>query len=252
MVQPTRPQPVIIGAYKTVLEDQTVPYTVKRSSRAKNIRIEVRVKTGLTVVVPVLYDVEELPDLLRKKKRWILDKLAKYGKGHPLAAEKEIKNGDFIPYLGRHMKVVERYDPRMADSVKLEKNRLLFNLGSRNSRLNLVVERWYRQQAEILIKKRAAEVCPRLGVTYGRLTIRGAKTRWGSCSRKRNLNFNWKLMMAPEAVIDYVIIHELAHLKEMNHSKNFWKLVAEHCPQWRKHRQWLNDHETELASPLFC
>ena len=250
MVQPTRPQPALIGAYKTILEDQTVPYTVKRSSRAKHVRIEVRGKTGLTVVVPGPYNVEELPDLLRKKKRWILDKLAKYGKGHPLAAEKEIKNGDFIPYLGRHMKVVERHDPRMADSVKLEKNRLLLNLGSRNSRLNLVVEWWYRQQAEILIKKRAAELCSRLGVTYGRLTIRGAKTRWGSCSRKSNLNFNWKLMMAPEPVIDYVIIHELTHLKEMNHSKKFWELVAEHCPQWRKHKRWLKEHEAELAAKL--
>ena len=250
MVQPTRPQPALIGAYKTILEDQTVPYTVKRSSRAKHVRIEVRGKTGLTIVIPGSYNVEELPDLLRKKKRWILDKLAKYGKGHPLAAEKEIKNGDFIPYLGRHMKVVERHDPRMADSVKLEKNRLLLNLGSRNSRLNLVVEWWYRQQAEILIKKRAAELCPRLWVTYGRLTIRGAKTRWGSCSRTSNLNFNWKLMMAPEPVIDYVIIHELAHLKEMNHSKKFWELVAEHCPQWRKHKRWLKEHEAELAAKL--
>ena len=86
MVQPTRPQPALIGAYKTILEDQTVPYTVKRSSRARHVRIEVRGKTGLTVVVPDPYNVEELPDLLRKKKRWILDKLAKYGKGHPLAA----------------------------------------------------------------------------------------------------------------------------------------------------------------------
>ena len=75
------------------------------------------------------------------------------------------------------MKVVERHDPRMADSVKLEKNWLLLNLGSRNSQLNLVVEWWYWQQAEILIKKRAAELCSRLGVTYGRLTIRGAKSR---------------------------------------------------------------------------
>jgi len=58
-------------------------------------------------------------------------------------------------------------------------------------------------------------------------------------------------MMAPEPVIEYVIIHELAHLKEMNHSKNFWKLVAEHCPQWRKRKKWLRDHETELASTLF-
>ena len=109
----------------------------------------------------------------------------------------------------------------------------------------------WKEKCEKLIKKRADELCSLLGVTYGRLSIRRAKTRWGSCSRKGNLNFNWKLMMAPEPVIDYVIIHELAHLKEMNHSKNFWKVVAEHCPQWRKRKKWLRDHETELASTLF-
>jgi len=133
----------------------------------------------------------------------------------------------------------------------LEKSRLLVTLNSQNDRLNLVLEWWYRQQAEKLIKKRADELCPQLGVTYNRLTIRGAKTRWGSCSRKGNLNFNWKLMMVPEPVIDYVIIHELAHLKEMNHSRNFWKLVAEHCPKWRSHKKWLRGHEAGLtAKPL--
>ena len=180
-----------------------------------------------------------------------MGKLAEYGKGQTAVAEKKLESGDSIPYLGRHLKVLEQHNPGTAPSVRLEKNRLFVNLGSRNSHLNLVLEEWYRRQAEKLIKKRADRLCSLLGVTYGRLSIRRAKTRWGSCSRKGNLNFNWKLMMAPEPVIDYVIIHELAHLKEMNHSKKFWNLVAEHCPRWRKHRQWLKEHEAELASTLF-
>ncbi len=252
MVQRTSHKPALIGIYKTILENQTVPYTVKRSSRAKHVRLEIRGKTGLTVVVPGSYNIVELPDLLRKKGRWILGKLTQYGKGQSAAAEKKIKSGDYIPYLGRYLKVVERHNPGTAVSVSLEKNRLLVNLNSRNGRLNLVLEWWYRKQAEILIRKRTDELCPRLGVTYARLSIRRAKTRWGSCSRKGNLNFNWKLLMVPEPVIDYVIIHELAHLKEMNHSKNFWKLVAEHCPQWRKHRQRLKEHEAELAAKSFA
>ncbi len=163
---------------------------------------------------------------------------------------KKPKSGSFIPYFGRRLKVVTRHNSGTAISVRLEKNRLLVDLDSRNGRLNLVLEWWYRQQAEKLIRKRVDELCPRVGVTYGRLTVRGAKTRWGSCSQKGNINFNWKLMMVPEPVIDYVIIHELAHLKEMNHSKNFWELVAEHCPQWRKHRKWLKEHDGELTSKL--
>ena len=248
MVQPTSHQPALLGTYKTTLDDQAVSYAVKRSYRAKHARLEVSVETGLTIVIPSSYDIADIPDLLRKRGRWILDKLAKYASGYPIIGGKELRSGNFIPYLGRHLKVVTRHDPGTAVSAKLEKNRLLVSLNSQNGRLNLVLEWWYRQQAEKLIKKRADELCPQLGVTYNRLTIRGAKTRWGSCSRKGNLNFNWKLMMVPEPVIDYVIIHELAHLKEMNHSKNFWKLVAEHCPKWRSRRKWLRGHEAGLAA----
>src|SRR4030067_722088 len=124
MVLRTHRKPALIGKYKTILESQTVPYTVKRSSRAKHVRLEVRIKTGLTVVVPGSYNTEELPDLLRKKSRWILSKLVEYGKVHPLAAEKKLKNGDSILYLGRHLKVVEQHKPGKAVSVRLEKNRL--------------------------------------------------------------------------------------------------------------------------------
>lgn len=251
MAQRTSRKTTIIGTYKIILESQAVPYTVKRSSKAKRVRLEIRVTTGLTIVVPGSYKTEELPDLLRKRSRWILGKLAECGKNQSLAAEKELKSGDSISYLGRYLRVVVRYNPSTPVSVRLEKNRLLVNLDSQNGRLNMVLEWWYRQQAERLIKKRADELCSLLGVAYGRLSIRRAKTRWGSCSRKGNLNFNWKLIMVPEPVIDYVIIHELAHLKELNHSKNFWKLVAEHCPQWRQYRQWLKGEEATLFAKSF-
>ncbi len=250
MIPPASHRPVVVRIYKTILDDHAVSYTVKRSSRAKYVRLEVRAKTGLSVVIPASYNIDDMPALLKKKKRWILDKLAEYGKAQSVDVERKLRSGDSIPYLGRYLKVVEWHNPGTAHGVKLEQNRLLVNLDSRNGRLNLVLEWWYRQQAERLIKKRTDELCPRLGVTYGRLSIRRAKTRWGSCSRKGNLNFNWKLLMVPEPVIDYVIIHELAHLKEMNHSKKFWNLVAQHCPQWRKHRKWLRDHEAELSAKL--
>ncbi len=184
------------------------------------------------------------------KKLWILAKLAEYGQLKLFSTEKEVKSGDTIPYLGRDLQVIEQRNHGEADSVRLERKRVVVNLKSPTSRVNLVLEWWYRQQAEKLIKKRANELRGRLGVTYGRLSMRRAKTRWGSCSQKGNLNSNWKLVMAPEPVINYVIIHELAHLKEMNHTGKFWKLVAEHCPRWRKHKRWLKEHEGELAAKL--
>ena len=148
------------------------------------------------------------------------------------------------------MEIVTCQSRRNADSVKLERNTLIVSLRARNSRLDLVLEQWYRMQAAKLIKKRADNLSTELGLTYNRLIIRGQKTRWGSCSNKGNLSFNWRLIMAPESVIDYVIIHEITHLKEMNHTKRFWQLVGRRCPQWREHKKWLKYHGTELAAKL--
>lgn len=250
MIRVTRLRAPRVETRKTVLEGQTIFYSVKRSSRARHVRLEVRGETGLTVVIPSSYDAGQLPDLLSKKRQWVLEKLARHTRIPSLSAEKELESGDYIPYLGRSLKVLERHNASAADSVVQDDGQLLINLNNRNARLNLVVEWWYRQQAQKLIQKRADELSARLGVTYRRLCIRGAKTRWGSCSQKGNLNFNWKLMMAPEPVINYVIIHELVHLKEMNHSKKFGDLVAEHCPQWRRHKRWLKEHQSELAAKL--
>ena len=237
-----------IGTGKATLDGQTISYIIKRSHRAKCVRLEVRPQTGLAVVVPKSYTLTQLSGLLNEKRRWILAKLAECSHLRLLSARTEVESGDIILYLGRNLRLVKRKNAGKADSVRVEGNRLVVSLKSTRARLNLVLEKWYRRKAEELIRERVSDLCPSLGVTYSRLSIRGAKTRWGSCSQKGNLNFNWKLLMVPEPVIDYVVIHELAHLKEMNHKKMFWNLVAQHCPQWRKHRKWLKDHEAELST----
>ena len=85
-----------------------------------------------------------------------------------------------------------------------------------------------------------------MGVTYGRISIREQKTRWGSCSSAGNLNFNWRLIFAPESVLDYVVVHELAHRKEMNHSRTFYDIVESILPDYRISRRWLRDHGSSL------
>lgn len=103
-----------------------------------------------------------------------------------------------------------------------------------------------RETARLRIEERLVYWSARMGLTYGRVSIRDQRTRWGSCSSKGNLNFNWRLVFAPQSVLDYVVIHELAHLREMNHSRRFWAKVAEFSPQHREHRRWLFDNYRSL------
>lgn len=99
-----------------------------------------------------------------------------------------------------------------------------------------------RAQAAQVFAQRTAYFAGRMGVSYGRITIRDQKTRWGSCSAKGNLNFNWRLVLAPQKVLDYVVVHELAHRKEMNHSPRFWKLVEEEMPDYLQQKRWLKEN----------
>ena len=106
------------------------------------------------------------------------------------------------------------------------------------------------QQAKLDIPKRVACYAPKVGVTYGRITLRHQKTRWGSCSGKGNLNFNCLLMLAPESVRDYVVVHELCHLLEMNHSSRFWAQVERILPNYKESRRWLRTQGSTLIQRL--
>lgn len=104
------------------------------------------------------------------------------------------------------------------------------------------LEQAYRRQAKTRLEERAAYFASRMGVSYQRISVRAAKTRWGSCSAKGNLNFHWKLILMPPQVLDYVVVHELAHRKEMNHSPAFWAEVEKILPDYRERRKWLKTY----------
>ncbi len=104
------------------------------------------------------------------------------------------------------------------------------------------IENFYRKKAGEVIHDRLQFFNEHYGFSYNRVTLRNQKSRWGSCSAKKNLNFNWRLIMAPIEVIDYVVVHELCHLKEMNHSARYWALVKETLPNHKEARKWLKDY----------
>lgn len=110
-----------------------------------------------------------------------------------------------------------------------------------------ILEKRYRSAARTQFEQRCAYYRTFTGGSFSSITIRDQKTRWGSCSSRGTLSFNYRLIFAPPAVLDYVVVHELCHLTHMNHSKEFWNLVGSVMPDYRAHRRWLKDHGQELT-----
>jgi len=108
------------------------------------------------------------------------------------------------------------------------------------------IDTWYRARAREAVQDVTSREAARLELRYGQLSIRDQRTRWGSCSSRGNLSFNWRLVMAPLEVLEYVVVHELCHLREHNHSQAFWKLVADARPTWKREKRWLDEHGPEL------
>jgi len=242
-----------IGEGKITLNDRVVSYKVKRSTRARRVRLEIRPESGLTVVIPRFFGIARVPHLLREKRDWILGNFAGYDKAQSRFTDgTEAGADDAIYYLGRKLMVLTEESNGKTDCVRLEQDRLIVSIVSAGKELNVILEQWYRIQAAALLGQKVEKWSAKLSVSHNGVTIRSQKTRWGSCSRQGSLSFNWKLLMAPESVNDYVVIHELAHRRGMNHSKSFWRLVAEHCPGWRELRKWLKTHEAELTAGLLA
>jgi predicted metal-dependent hydrolase len=109
-----------------------------------------------------------------------------------------------------------------------------------------LLKEWYKQNAKAIIKERVQMWSHTMKLSYNRITIKDQRTRWGSCSTLRNLNFNWRLVMAPLAVLDYVVVHELAHLVEMNHSARFWSIVESYFPDFKECKDWLKHNGMTL------
>lgn len=140
------------------------------------------------------------------------------------------------------VKVVADGNPR--STVRLEGDEAVVLVPRATiSEIRKALDGWYRSEATVAIKQTVWRLARKLGLEYNTIMIRNQRTRWGSCSSKGNLSFNMKLATAPQEVIDYVVIHELMHLREPNHSKRFWSLVERECPDYMAKRKWLKEVE---------
>ena len=157
------------------------------------------------------------------------------------AAAEVARTPGTVPYLGRELRLVPEPGRtrahRRGDSLLVPADAVA----------RAAIERWYRRAARAEIAPRLDAAVARAGTSYTKLTIRGQRTRWGSCSQGGAMSFNWRLLLAPEPVLDYVVEHEVCHLEVMDHSPRFWRLLESRVPDWRDHAAWLRRYGSTLV-----
>jgi len=215
----------IVGAREITVERREV----------KRARIKVDEDLWVHVTLPLDFSQEEIDDLLERKAPWVQKQLAFFRERRD--ARIQVGHNEIL-YLGE----VYTFRPLAG----LGRN-FVVNTTSKTlfSGVNLladgVLERWYRKEAKRVIMERLAHFASTYNFSYNKVFIRDQKTLWGSCSSRRNLSFNWRLIQTPLDIIDYIVVHELVHTRILRHSKAFWTRVESLCPQYRQARVWLKN-----------
>lgn len=225
-----------------LLDGRELAYSLRESPRARRLRLLIRPEGGLEVVVPRRTTRAHIEEVLREKAGWIDTTLARLTReAAALPAPAPLAHGQMLPFAGRELRLALLLAaPGKRSHTRLTGETLALTVADgRQETIRAALEAWYRAQAHEVFAARIAHCNAAYGFTFGRVSIKEQKSRWGSCSRAGNLNFNWRLLLAPPPVLDYVVYHELAHLKELNHSPRFWRLVARACPDYETHRAWL-------------
>lgn len=201
------------------------------------MRVTVDPARGVEVVLPRRAPQREAAAAIRELRPWIERRMAELERARAAV----LARGDSVPYLGRTLRLVAQPG---RTRVHRHGDDLLVPDGAAQLP---ALERFYRRAAYAEIAPRLDRACAAIGVSYSQLTIRSQRTRWASCSRSGTMSFNWRLLLAPEPVLDYVVWHEVCHLEVMDHSPRFWRLLAARCPGYREQLRWLRRHGASLV-----
>ena len=220
------------------LPRSTIPYRIRRSDRAQRVRVTVGAAEGVEVVLPRRATARDAEAAVHELSDWIERRL----RALEQAREEAGAPPGHVPYLGDALRLTPE-----PGRTRVHRRGDALLVPDANPRPAL--ERWYRRAARTEIAPRVERAVAEAGLDFERLTIRGQRTRWGSCSTTGTLSFNWRLLLAPEPVLDYVVWHEVCHLEVPDHSKRFWRLLAHHRPGYRDQERWLRRYGSTLTLP---
>jgi len=209
-------------------------------------RLQISVERDKSVIVraPEGTSIETIEATLERKKLWIYQKTRHPQKYHEAKKVREYISGTSILYLGKEYKL--DFVNEAFEGVRFDDKFLLSENQAQSAEHHL--KEWFLEEAKRIIPPKVELNARNLGVRYNEILISNLKYRWGSCTPKNNLNYNWRLIQAPVSVIDYVIVHELAHLLEPNHTKRFWTIIAVQLPHYLKAKEWLKNNGSLLET----
>jgi predicted metal-dependent hydrolase len=207
-------------------------YIIERR-RVRHARIIVSRQLEVRVVIPRQFTRSQVQSLIEEKTAWIEKQLQHFGKIEK--ARIQLAKNEIL-YQGLIYRFLLRVE--LAGKVLVDHESRIISSGANLLNPGLL-EGWYRYQARRLIGQKTVTLGRQYGFKFGKLTIRSQKTRWGSCSNKKNLSFNWRLIMAPITIMDYLILHELVHTEIMNHSPAYWARLSSIYPQFHSAKTWL-------------
>jgi hypothetical protein len=217
-------------------------YTITYSQR-KKLTITVERDRSIVVMAPIGTSPERIREVVESRRLWIYEKLRHPQKYDP-SPRKEFVSGETFLYLGRNYRL--EIQKGSEESIRFIGRFIVTGISP--DRAAKMFREWYLNKAKKKIIPRAKLHARNLGVLFNKVMVSELKYRWGSCTPHDSLNFNWKLIKAPMSVIDYVIVHELAHLMEQNHTARFWNIVKAQVPGYVKAKEWLKQHGDILES----
>jgi predicted metal-dependent hydrolase len=232
----------------TQFGNKQIIYEIIRGTRKKTVSIHVG-PDAVTIRAPQRLSEGKIRMIMQKKARCIIDRQERIKRESQLHPLKEFVSGESFPYLGRQyrLKVLKSVNG-LSNTCHLMNGRLQVEISKNlpgEEAKNAVKEtliNWYKNHAENKINERIPHLAQKLGREPAAVQIKDQKWRWGSCSRTGFIRFNWKIIMAPVSVLDYLIVHELCHLFHQNHSATYWEKVQTIIPDFRRKRDWLRDH----------
>lgn len=220
-------------------------YTVKEHPRALQVRLKISIRHHLEIVVPRRFNHKEIPNILETNRKWIEKHLVHSQQSLQLMQDHPLPTDIFLPALDEQWKIhyLKTTNHKMMIIQRTNNELVLLGNIENISLCKKILIDWVKKKAKLYLTTRLEQLSMQTQLNYSQIVIRDQNTRWGSCSSKKSISLNYKLIFFPREVVDYVIIHELCHTIQLNHSEEFWQLVSAFFPLWKTHYQELKNRD---------